>query len=1019
MFSLLLATIGKKVSDKDATTPFFVRDVSGAANTLSIVKSDSGAPTISIQTSADGVNWTTLGNTSTTALTVTIPANGRVYLRSASAVTAWASSSSSYNKITASGNHHIGGNILSLLMGADFSGVERFGSNTADYAFCNLFRGNNRMLDVSKLFLPDNVKAYCYYATFYNCTRLVATPTTLPATTLAIGCYSYMFRGCTSLTATPTLPATTLARKCYSYMFYNCTSLTAAPVLSATTMDVDCYYGMFIGCTSLTTAPALPATTLASGCYGAMFKDCTALTTAPTMSATTMVTSCCANMFEGCTSLTTAPTLSATTLAANCYESMFVGCTSLVTAPAISATTLANNACQAMFQDCTALTTAPTLSATTLAAGCYEDMFYGCTSLATAPVLPATTMAAGCYAGMFRGCTSLTAAPELPATTLADSCYMLMFESCTSLTEAPELPAETLATNCYGDMFNSCTSLVYAPDLPATTLVAGCYTNMFYGCSLLSYIKALFTTTPSTTYTQNWVYGVAATGIFVKSTEASWNVTGDNGIPVGWIVYLEGRSYDIPFYVENRRKTNGEVLIGVFGVGGEPNLLIETSPDGVTWTTAGYSNNHLRIDIAGKHRLYIRCATDSWSLKDSIYHTWNMIQVAGGISINVGGNIMSLLKGSSFNSDTEFGATVEDGAFYNLFSYVPVIDASLLMLPTNTKPECYRRMFYSCVGLEAAPVLPAETLTEGCYMEMFYGCTSLTTAPELPAETLVTGCYEEMFYGCTLLNYIKALFTTTPSTTYTENWVYGVAATGTFEKNSSATWDVVGVHGVPTGWVVDTGVPFAEDLVFYAPLTQGDLTDHISGNSLVFTEGNVVWDSEVGMYRFNLAEKSQESYFPCNIYAEGLTAKPYTVFADCYPVKVLDDDYGANNYPPFVVIGGYSDTEWSSWRPGVASSNSESNTTRWSRRKRVVMINAASPYQCGYVIDSAGNVTTIFAETSTSSITNPASWPAIMKQRVAIRPCRDPNDNSFKRDAYIKDVRIYKRAFTPAELATL
>jgi hypothetical protein len=95
-------------------------------------------------------------------------------------------------------------------------------------------------------------------------------------------------------------------------------------------------------------------------------------------------------------------------------------------------------------------------------------------------------------------------------------------------------------------------------------------------------------------------------------------------------------------------------------------------------------------------------------------------------------------------------------------------------------------------------------LADSCYDSMFYGCRSLTTAPELPATTLIDSCYNAMFYNCTNLNYIKAMFTTTPSTTYTRNWVRGVAASGTFVKNSVATWTTTGVHGVPSGWTVET-----------------------------------------------------------------------------------------------------------------------------------------------------------------------------------------------------------------------
>ena len=176
------------------------------------------------------------------------------------------------------------------------------------------------------------------------------------------------------------------------------------------------------------------------------------------------------------------------------------------------------------------------LPSTTLASNCYYFMFYDCKSLITAPALPATTLANNCYYNMFAGCTSLTTAPALPATELAEKCYWGMFQSCTSLVNAPVLPATTLESECYNIMFKGCTSLTTAPALPATTLATYCYERMFNGCTSLNYIKAMFTTTPSTTYTKNWVSGVASTGTFVKNSEATWNVSGVNGIPSGWTV---------------------------------------------------------------------------------------------------------------------------------------------------------------------------------------------------------------------------------------------------------------------------------------------------------------------------------------------------------------------------------------------------------------------------------------------------------------------------------------------------
>ena len=118
-------------------------------------------------------------------------------------------------------------------------------------------------------------------------------------------------------------------------------------------------------------------------------------------------------------------------------------------------------------------------------------------------------------------------------------------------------------------------------------------------------------------------------------------------------------------------------------------------------------------------------------------------------------------------------------------------------------------MFYNCSSLVNAPSLPATTLKSSCYSGMFNKCTSLVTAPDLMAETLVSRCYQNMFYGCSSLNYIKAMFTTDPDETYPRNlytdiWVQGVAATGTFVKNVEATWSTTGTSGIPNGWTVET-----------------------------------------------------------------------------------------------------------------------------------------------------------------------------------------------------------------------
>ena len=95
--------------------------------------------------------------------------------------------------------------------------------------------------------------------------------------------------------------------------------------------------------------------------------------------------------------------------------------------------------------------------------------------------------------------------------------------------------------------------------------------------------------------------------------------------------------------------------------------------------------------------------------------------------------------------------------------------------------------------------LAQTTLATRCYSSMFNGCTGLTSAPELPATTLATSCYSSMFQGCTYLALMKVHFTAWG--TQTNNWVSGVAPTGTFYK-PNALAEEYGTSKIPNDWTV-------------------------------------------------------------------------------------------------------------------------------------------------------------------------------------------------------------------------
>ena len=183
-----------------------------------------------------------------------------------------------YRKGTDSWTAYTINTVVNLLNGeciqfrAGEGGNESFSTSSSDYYNINVsgegtvnLSGNiMSLLDRSRVI--DSVPKYAFYK-FCKSDKIVdASNLKLPATTLALGCYSSMFFGCTNLTTAPELPATTLANSCYSSMFSGCTSLTTAPDLPATTLATECYSYMFSGCGSLNYIKMLATDISASSC---------------------------------------------------------------------------------------------------------------------------------------------------------------------------------------------------------------------------------------------------------------------------------------------------------------------------------------------------------------------------------------------------------------------------------------------------------------------------------------------------------------------------------------------------------------------------------------------------------------------------------------------------------------------------------------------------------------------------------------------------------------------------------
>lgn len=128
-------------------------------------------------------------------------------------------------------------------------------------------------------------------------------------------------------------------------------------------------------------------------------------------------------------------------------------------------------------------------------------------------------------------------------------------------------------------------------------------------------------------------------------------------------------------------------------------------------------------------------------------------------------------------------------------------------------------------------------------------CTSLTTAPELPATTLASFCYFNMFSRCSKLNSITMLATDISASNCLNEWVSGVASTGTFTKAAEMTTLPTGTSGIPEGWTV---VDYGAQPTFYgirgtANVTSTTLTGAISFNDTKYdvnVDENGKWEIE-------------------------------------------------------------------------------------------------------------------------------------------------------------------------------
>ena len=217
--------------------------------------------------------------------------------------------------------------------------------------------------------------------------------------------------------------------------------------------------------------------------------------------------------------------------------------------------------------------------------------------------------------------------------------------------------------------------------------------------------------------------------------------------------------------------------------------------------------------------------------------------------------------------------------------------------------------------------------------------------------------------------------------------------------------------------------PFSESLVFWAPLTEGDLTDHISGSVGTTPSNNtncsVTWDDNRGLYRIN----NRVSGFA------GLWWQGLNMFPDAVNGSTLMRDIPKTIYLKVLVVttpngNGYA------YSVGVGAGNDGYNynvTTGTQRAVAECLCPTKAPFNIPIgtlhaICYTRDNLTNTQYLDGTLVSTNPNDpWTQLYYTRFGTRMSAVfcPQNAGDIADMCIQDIRIYNRALTASEVAQL
>ena len=636
---------------------------------------------------------------------------------------------------------------------------------------------------------------------------------------------------------TGTLNLNSGTRLICDHAFSYCSGLTGILNIPSTVTSIG--DGAFQGCSGFSGSLTIPNSVISIGVSA--FSDCTGLT--GNLVIPNSVTIISRDAFYGCTGFS--GTLSLSSSLTSIGYRAFSWCSGLTGSLTIpnSVIEIGDNA----FYRCYGLTELNTGNSV-ITIG--EMAFYGCSSIESLNISNSVTSIGS---GAFYGCTGLTSITALannpPA--LADYVFYNVDKDIPVHIPCGSLNAYQLATgwNEFTNLQMDCPSYVINasanPTLGGTVSGAGTF-ELGQTCTLTAANNSGYTFV-------NWTKNGA-----VVSTNASYTFTVTEA--GSYVANFILTNYSSQYLTIESLVDNNTITLNIDGCITSTDLTsVSYSRNGTNWTTLYINGTDKTISVTLHQgaKVYFKGIGKQYGNDD------DHCRFTSTGDFKVYGNIMSLLYGDNFVSQTEFPAGSSE-TFDGLFSLCTnLVSADNLVLPATTLASyCYSSMFSNCTALTTAPELPATSLRLGCYSNMFYGCTALTTAPELPATSLVSSCYHYMFCRCTSLNEVTCWATNITASNGTNNWLNGVAATGTFHKVANMTDWPTGASGIPTGWTV------VDDCAVKAIIGYGTgtgrwyfISSPVLSNIAPTTVDGMIHETEYDLYRFNQSvELEWENY---------------------------------------------------------------------------------------------------------------------------------------------------------------